>query len=353
MWFQKNVNFYKQEMRPYFRNAPKKPFHVQAAEIARLFVAYRYAPYQYLKCGLYLDSARGVDVVDYLPPWLIRKVQERLNPQEARSMVLDKAAFRRIMVANGLPSVREILRTDGQGMAFDGDDRPLTPDAALSLARAHGGQVFIKPVNGSLGRGAGVFSPDTLTAEMLARPNLLVQPLIVQHPVLSQLNPHAVNTVRIDTLLTEEGCVSSAAVLKVGVGGTVVDNGAAGGLLIGVDLETGALDTAGRHRPPFGAGEHRAHPDTGALFEGVTLPFWDQARDTVRRAAEAMRPLGSLGWDVAFTPDGVLLIEANSEWDVNIMQTGRRGMADTPIGRLARREHGLREPLRKGSEKGV
>jgi hypothetical protein len=354
--FHKAVDFYHQEMRPYLRNGPKKPFHVQATEIARLFAEYRYPPYQYVKSGLYLDSARGVDVIDYLPPRLIRKVQERLNPVDARFMADDKAVFRRIMLENRLPSVREILRTDAEGRAFDGADRLLEPGAALSLVRDHGKDVFIKPVHGTWGRAAGVSSQAAITPDTLAQPNILVQPLIVQHPVLNRLYPHSVNTVRIDTLLIGEGCLSSAAVLKLGVGGATVDNGSAGGLLIGVDLETGALDAAGRQRPHFEAGEHRVHPDTGAAFEGVILPFWGQVLEVVRRAAETMRPLSTLGWDVAITPEGVLLVEANTTWGVNSLQSGRRGMGNTPIGRLARREHGLRDRPRraeKGTEAGA
>ena len=348
--FHKAVDFYQQEVRPYFRNAPKKSFLSQAAELAWLAFEYRYPPYQYLKCGLYLASARGVDVRDYLPPHLIKKVQNRLNPAFVRHMANDKIVFRRILSERGLPAVCEILRSDREGRVFDSEDRPLTPEEGLARLRAHGDEVFVKPVDGTWGRNAGLFAPEDMTTEMLARPNLMVQPRVVQHPVLARLYPHAVNTVRIDTLLTEDGVVHNAAVLKLGVGGAVVDNGSAGGLLVGIDLETGALDAAGRQRPPFGAEEYRAHPDTGAPFAGVVLPHWDMVRATVTRAAEAMRPLGTLGWDVVITPEGVLLLEANAAWGVNILQTGRRGIGNTPVGRMARRLHGLPE-ARTGARK--
>ncbi len=318
--FHKAVDFYHQEMKPYFRNRPKKPLHVQIGEIFRLGRKYRYAPYQYLKCGLYLASARGIDVTDYLPPHLIRKVQERLNPREARPVVKDKVLFRRRLEAHGLPAVRELLHTDAAGRIFDGEDRPLSSEQALALLRARGGEIFVKPIDGTWGRNAGVHAAAAVTAGMLARPNLLLQPRLAQHPVLETLYPHAVNTVRIDTLLTEAGWISNAAVLKLGVGGATVDNGSAGGLLVGIDLETGVLDDAGRQRPPFSAEEYHTHPDTGAAFGGVVLPFWD------------------------LVPEGVCLLEANSFWGINILQTGRRGMAGTPIGRLAGKMHGLPDP---------
>jgi len=41
----------------------------------------------------------------------------------------------------------------------------------------------------------------------------------------------------------------------------------------------------------------------------------------VRKAAPVMLPLRSLGWDVALTPDGPLLIEVNHDYDIFLSQT--------------------------------
>jgi hypothetical protein len=171
---------------------------------------------------------------------------------------------------------------------------------------------------------------------------VLVQPLIVQHPVLRALYPKAVNTVRIDTLLTERGWVHDAAVLRVGMGGAVVDNGSAGGMIVGLDLETGCLRPTARQQPKFSADWYGRHPDTGMVLGRITVPHWDLVRAVVVRAAEALRPLGSLGWDVAVTEEGVVLIEANARWDVNVMQIGWGGLARTEIGRRAVAHHRAR-----------
>ena len=76
------------------------------------------------------------------------------------------------------------------------------------------------------------------------------------------------------------------------------------------------------------------HPDTGAVFAEVTVPFWDEVRDITARAAPAL-PLGSLGWDVALTPEGPVLIEANYSWGIDTMQMGWGGLGMTEIGRRA------------------
>jgi hypothetical protein len=342
--FRKAIDFYHHELRSYFRNGPKKPLLRQIGEVSRLYREYRYVPYQYFKSGAYLQSWSEVDVTDYIPPKLIKNLQHRLNPREYREITRNKALFREIIERHGLPTVRELLRTDPEGRILTADGAPLSEGEACALIRSHGADLFFKPVCGTWGRQAGILRRGEAPETVLRMPDMLLQPVIEQHPVLSALYPHAVNIVRIDTLLTEGGVVNSAAVLTIGAGGSVVANGAAGGLLVGIDLETGQLDPLGRQRPVFGPGDYAAHPDTGTVFAGFRLPFWDLLRETVNQAALAMRPLQSLGWDVAITPAGVCLIEANSVWGVNALQSSQRGMGRTPVGRLARRLHGLPEP---------
>jgi hypothetical protein len=337
----KAIDFYHQELQPYFRNRPKKPLLRQIGEVSRLYREYRYIPYQYFKSGAYLRSWSEVDVTDYIPPKLIKNLQHKLNPREHREIARNKLLFREVLESHGLPTIRELLRTDSEGRILTANGASLSEAEAGALIRSHDADLFYKPVCGTWGRQAGILRRGEAPTAVLRMPDMLLQPLIEQHKVLSALYPHSVNTVRIDTLLTEEGVVNSAAVLKVGAGGAVVDNGSAGGFLVGIDLETGQLDSLARQRPAFCPKDHAAHPDTGAVFAGIRLPFWDLVRETVNRAALAMRPLQSLGWDVAITPVGVCLVEANSVWGVNSLQSGQRGMGRTPVGRLARRLHGL------------
>ena len=329
------TNFIQYGLQPYLRIGDKKPINIQIQEMWRLYGTYRYFPYQYLRTGLYTREA-SEPVEDFVPPRIIYDYAATLNPQAAQLVVRDKRLFRERLEAAGLPVVRELVVVDDRGTIRDGAGRELDAAAALALLREHGRDVFVKPVDGTLGRGTFVQPVGDLDAGFFARHrNVLVQPRIEQHPALAALYPHAVNTVRIDTLLTEEGFVHNAAVLKLGVGGAVVDNGAAGGMIVGLDLETGRLRPRARQQPKFGAQWHAYHPDTGVSLGGLTVPHWDLVRATVIRAAEVLRPLGSLGWDVAITTEGVVLIEANHRWGVNIMQIGWGGLGRTEIGRRA------------------
>jgi hypothetical protein len=308
-----------------------------------LYWEYRHLPYQYFKSGAYLQSWSEVDVTDYIPPKLIKNLQYKLNPREHREIARNKLLFREVLERHGLPTIRELIRTDPDGRILTPDGAQLSEMEACALIRTYDADLFFKPVCGTWGRQAGILRQGEAPETVLRTPDMLLQPMIEQHPVLSALYPHSVNIVRIDTLFTEESVVNSAAMLTIGAGGSVVANGAASGLLVGVDLKTGQLDPLARQRPVFCPKNHAAHPDTGTVFAGIRLPFWDLVRETVNQAALAMRPLQSLGWDVAITPAGVCLVEANSVWGVNALQSSQRGMGRTPVGRLARRLHGLPE----------
>ena len=55
-------------------------------------------------------------------------------------------------------------------------------------------------------------------------------------------------------------------------------------------------------------------PGTDRPVAGRRVPFSAEARDLVLRAAPRFLPMRTLGWDVALTPDGPAVIEANNWW---------------------------------------
>jgi hypothetical protein len=164
---------------------------------------------------------------------------------------------------------------------------------------------------------------------------LIYQKFLEQHPDLSALHPSSINSVRIDTSIIDNEVTTSAAVLRIGTGNSVVDNASAKGFCVGVDLATGRLKDKGYRKPHFGGGPIFQHPDTGLVLADMQLPFWPELLDLINRAARAFEPFGTLGWDIAFTPDGPVLIEANVWWVVTTSELGSGGIADTPFGRYA------------------
>jgi hypothetical protein len=180
--------------------------------------------------------------------------------------------------------------------------------------------IFMKLINGSLGMGAWKISrtarqSDTELSQMLDRlssRDVLFQEAIVQHPDLCRLNPGCVNTIRIDTLKLRNGAPEIlSALIRIGMGKSVVDNIAAGGIFVGIDLESGCLKERGFRNLQTGGKFYLAHPETKTVFGGFKVPFLGEVKRLALRAAD-MVPAGLLGWDVAVSTEGPLLIEGNA-----------------------------------------
>lgn len=341
---QKLREFHVEEIRPYLAARDRKPLVTQFREIAALYRRYRYPPYQYLRAGLYLQTAPD-SIETFMPSKLLFSLRENLNPAEARMLAKDKLLFRQRMEAAGMPILREVLSVDPAGVIHDAEGNVLDQGAAIRMLEEE--EFFAKPVAGRFGAGTRLIRPGDDVAEFLdSARGMIVQPRLRQHSRLQALYPHAVNTVRIDTLHVDDGWISNAALLKLGWGGGVVDNASHGGLAVGIDLESGRLQPVGRQKPKFSTRTYDRHPDTGVAFRDVVLPHWDLLRETVAKAAEAMLPLRSIGWDVAITEDGIVLLEANDSWGIYIFQSGWGGLGETVLGRMACELHGLKPAWR-------
>ena len=57
--------------------------------------------------------------------------------------------------------------------------------------------------------------------------------------------------------------------------------------------------------------------------DACTLPDWDAALRHVKVAHNACSNFVFIGWDVAFTPDGAMILEGNANWDAATYQTLR------------------------------
>src|SRR5690606_16286151 len=99
-----------------------------------------------------------------------------------------------------------------------------------------------------------------------------------------------------------------------------VDNFSQGGLASPVDPRTGELRKAVFKDLDATVVRYSVHPITGTRLEGFRLPLWDQVINLVMRAHAAFLEFPSVGWDVALTPDGPVLVEGNFNWNVVLTQ---------------------------------
>ncbi|SLN52500.1 hypothetical protein ROA7450_02639 [Roseovarius albus] len=169
----------------------------------------------------------------------------------------------------------------------------------------------------------------------------VVQVKVEQHPEIAKFNASSLNTLRIGTFITKpqgKGVEKSEVILdyacfRVGREGANSDNMSTGGLSIDVDLETGCLKR-GRFALEYGAAYADEHPDSKLHFVGLKLPLWEEAATLCLRIAKTLPSVRTVGWDVAITEGGPLIIEGNCPWgtrapqsyDVGYLTPARRAM---------------------------
>ena len=185
-------------------------------------------------------------------------------------------------------------------------------------------KIVIKPDRGSLGIGVDVVEfTDNQSAKqyfkgITSNRPMICEEFIRQHPVLNQLNPSSVNTIRIASFLKDNEVEILAAVLKFGVGNDcITDNLSLGGIGAQIDIPSGIVCSFGRD---FNFHAYAHHPSTGTQILGLQIPYWDAAIDLVKEAHKRVPQCLFYGWDIAITETGVDIVEANSRPGTRIMQ---------------------------------
>jgi hypothetical protein len=154
----------------------------------------------------------------------------------------------------------------------------------------------------------------------------ILESVIDQHPLLQEIYPHSVNTLRIITYLTKDGQPKIIGTrLRMGRNGNLVDNISQGGIHGTIDIETGKI-TDGLSIISGNQSFITNHPDTGVKFQGIEIPYWRSVVDLCRKAAKLTPFQRFVGWDVAVGKSGPVIIEGNSDGvEVSYDQINSRG----------------------------
>ncbi len=169
---------------------------------------------------------------------------------------------------------------------------------------------MIKPLWGNCGEGIRIFKSNSVSESdlfMLYPAGFVLEELIEQERRMSYFYSYSVNTVRIITVNYGDEIEVMWPFLRVGRGGAVVDNAGAGGLIIPIDIHSGITIAAGdEFRHSF-----QVHPDTGVPLAGFQIPEWDDLCSVVKEMAAICPDCHIMGWDMAFTDKGWVVVECN------------------------------------------
>jgi Sugar-transfer associated ATP-grasp len=202
--------------------------------------------------------------------------------------------------------------------------------------------LFMKPEHGRGAVGARCFIADADIARRLKqiaraswlRPQI-VQPRLRNHPALHDLTGQSLLTFRIFTCVDEaDRPVVTHAMLrslsKLEPAWPTTEEFAAP-----IDLATGQLGkmcSDSRFGPDDRTDEH---PMTGAPVAGRIVPHWPAIHALARTAHRVFTDRLLIGWDIALTPEGPVLIEGNSYPDTEFLQRVHdQSIGASPLGPL-------------------
>lgn len=224
------------------------------------------------------------------------------NEDSARNLLNDKFETYRIFGSYFCRDVVEVRE--------DGDY-----DKLLEFVSKHD-EFIAKPIKGQCGKGVTIYrevSQDCvvrLLHEFLDIGGVLVEGLIDQSDEMAAFHQESVNTVRMPVFRTKDGCIVVSPFFRMGRGKAIVDNGAQGGIIAGIDSGTGIVCTAGYDEM---GGQFLYHPDSGRIIAGYKIPRWDEALDLVGKLSGVVEGLRYIAWDLALTDHGWVVVEGNAQ----------------------------------------
>ncbi|MDO5980475.1 sugar-transfer associated ATP-grasp domain-containing protein [Flavivirga spongiicola] len=198
-------------------------------------------------------------------------------------------------------------------------------------------ELFLKPLDAQGGKGIFLIKKESLEGQInkhlnnLLKTSFLHEEVIEQHPSLNKIHSKSINTLRIETCLNNKNNMEVlSVVIRFGVGNNIVDNASKGGFYVSVNLDTGLIQGVGRQDFTQGSQVYEKHPDTNIILEGIEVPFFNEACELSKKAAQYL-PNRIIGWDVAITPTGPVIIEGNQTPGMDMTDVAYGGYLKHPL----------------------
>ena len=200
------------------------------------------------------------------------------------------------------------------GEFLDKDYQFITPEQALELCQQNKTVISKEALDSCGGHGVRFFDlsqPEAFEdfkTWLKKTDYIIVQEVIKQHETLSSIHADSINTVRMMSLFLDGKTIILSSLLRMGAGGSHVDNGSSGGVFCGID-EEGKLREIGHYTDGRSC---KQHPQ-GTIFKGFKVVGYDRCREIIQHLAGRMFTSTRLiSWDFAIGPDGEpILIEVN------------------------------------------
>lgn len=330
------------------RDKERKPVFRILWEVASLTFRHKSFPAHYVSRHLYKKEIRNIN--DYIPNNTLRSLDNKINDPGASHILSNKlffylyyGKFFRNLAKILMYNHRSAFILNSKWHQINSIQEFETVINDLVTVQSESKSIFIKKTYDSHG-GANTYRihaadlplQKTFVEELFDEVTgsaYLFQETILQHPEMDRINPSCVNTLRMDTFIDKNGIVELIApYLRMSTSNLHVDNTSSGGCCVGINLDTGRLKKYGYTSITKTGGKIlTAHPVTNTEFLDFEIPFFDEAKQFALHVASLVPNLRLIGWDIAITKSGPLLIEGNLQYDITNHDLTYGGYKTNPV----------------------
>ena len=177
-------------------------------------------------------------------------------------------------------------------------------------------KVVYKPLDACEGRGICSYdvrdynSIEELCNEIVSRHRgkALLDEWLEQSDKMNAFYSKGVNCIRVYTFLHKGHFEFIDAKVSFGTNSDIVNATLSGNLFATVDVDSGVITS---DLTDYTLNLYKTHPVTGFVAKGTKLPQWDEVLELAKKAAYVVPQVAYVGWDIALTKNGPVLIEGN------------------------------------------
>ncbi|SCJ37163.1 Uncharacterised protein [uncultured Clostridium sp.] len=255
----------------------------------------------------------------YFPELLyIPEFERYMNQNKSLADVIENKNILNIFAAFSNIKMPKTIISSQDGMLKDGKGKVIDKNKAIMILKSSG-EVFYKPsVGTSSGVGCKLLNFENIYNVKLEQNveefldnvdrNFVIQEKIECHDSIKKIYSKSVNTFRIMTYRWKNQILTVPSVIRIGQGGSFLDNAHAGGMFVAIN-DDGTL-----HKKAYTESKcvYEFHPDTQVKFEGYKIEKFSLVRESAIRMHNDLPELGVINWDFTIDLNGEpILIEAN------------------------------------------
>lgn len=242
-------------------------------------------------------------------------IERRLNDVNYSQQVADKSNYD-IMFNKNLFPINYIKNISG--IYLNSKNNIINYKEASEIIKDLKTSFIIKPtIESGGGKNVKIFNPkknkiSLNEIENYYNSNFLVQERIAQNNFFAKFNRSSLNSLRVLTYrsVINESIKVLSIVFRIGRKGMHVDNQAAGGISVGVDINSGQLKeyAVSKYGKKF-----KKHPDSNIIFHGKYIPNFNSIIKSVKKVALQIPSQRLLSFDATIDlNENVKIIEINT-----------------------------------------